>query len=135
MRHVHGCAGLQLLAGISACTQTSTVVVLGSTAGLTTVTLPAMSPSGPVMVAGLPDFDRRRFLHRNVGARDHLRNIHDRQERRSAGRHLARVNGPVGHDAGDRAADLRIRELRGGAFEMGFGGVPPAPARRVICSR
>src|SRR5579872_2091999 len=46
--------GLNFSPGFGTCTQTSTVVVLGSTAGLTTVTLPARSPSGPVMRAGRP---------------------------------------------------------------------------------
>src|SRR5437667_12581171 len=40
--------------GLGACTHTSAEVVLGTVAGLTTMTLPAMSPSGPVMRAGLP---------------------------------------------------------------------------------
>src|SRR5580700_9381209 len=46
--------GFNFSPGFGTCTQTSTVVVFGSTAGLTTVTLPARSPSGPAMRAGRP---------------------------------------------------------------------------------
>src|SRR5579883_3558509 len=46
--------GFKRSPGLATCTQTSTVVVLGSTAGLTTVTLPGRSPSGPAIRAGRP---------------------------------------------------------------------------------
>src|SRR5215470_16274512 len=46
--------GFSFSPGFGACTHTSTVVVLGFTAGLTTVTLPGRSPSGPLIRAGRP---------------------------------------------------------------------------------
>ncbi len=46
--------GFNFSPGFATWTHTSTVVVLGSTDGLTTVTLPARSPSGPAIRAGLP---------------------------------------------------------------------------------
>src|ERR1044071_3708963 len=46
--------GFSFSPGLASCTQTSTVVVFGSTAGLTTVTLPGRSPSGPAIRAGRP---------------------------------------------------------------------------------
>ena len=98
------------------------MVVFGSTAGLTTVTLPARSPSGPVMRAGRPDADGGGFFHGNVGARDHLRNIDDRNQRRSAGGHFAGINGAVRDHAADGAANLAVGNLHGGAVVMRLGG-------------
>ena len=79
--------GFSFSPGFGACTQTSTVVVLGSTAGLTTVTLPRDIAIGPGDGGGPSDFDRRSLFHRNVGARHHLRNIDDGNDAacRSAG--------------------------------------------------
>src|SRR5579863_1043549 len=50
--------GRRLPFGLGACTQTSTVVLLGSTAGLTRVTLPFtwVAWPGTVIVAGSPAF-------------------------------------------------------------------------------
>ena len=86
--------------------------MFGSTAGLTTVTLPGRSPSGPVMRAGRPTLIEHRFLHRNVGARHHLRDIDDRNHAAYRWRgDLARINRPIRHDAADGTPDLRVGKL------------------------
>src|SRR5437868_6198197 len=46
--------GFRRSPGFAICTQTSTVVALGLADGLTTVTVPGMSPSGPATRAGRP---------------------------------------------------------------------------------
>ena len=54
----------------------------------------------------------RRLGLRHVRADDHLRQIHHRDDRRAARRHLTRIERQVGDDAVDRARDARVRELR-----------------------
>src|SRR6266849_213773 len=114
--------GLSRSPGFAACTQTSTVVVLGSTAGLTTMTFPAKSPSGPVSRAGRPTRIEAASLT-GILARENLGDVHNRNDGCATRGHLARIDGPVGHHSADRAADLRVGELHGDVFIVGFGCV------------
>ena len=124
-RHAHACSRLQLpLRDWRACTQTSTVVLLGSSAGLTSVTLPGTPACRPgtEIVAASPDLQLRRFLLRDVGARDHLGQIHHRENRRAAGGRFARIDRPVGDHAVDRADDLGVAQLGLGARALALRG-------------
>ena len=109
--------------GLSACTQTCTVVLFGSVAGLTTVTLPVTGslPSDGRDRRLVADLDVLRLVLRHVDARDDLRHVHHRQQRRAGGRHLARIERPVGDDAVDGAADLGVGRLRLRAVESSAG--------------
>ncbi len=62
---IHGCARAQPPLGLGASIQTSTVVLLGSSAGLISVTLPsALKSPGAVIVAGSTDLQNGRFILR-----------------------------------------------------------------------
>ena len=99
------------------------MVLLGSSAGLTTVILPS---TGFVFAGNcdrglVADFQQRGFRLRNVSAGDDLRSVHH-GEQRSAGRgHLSGIEGTVGDHAIDRAADFGITELRGRAQILSLG--------------
>ncbi len=101
--------------------QTSTVVLPGSSAGADRARL-WPRPDRP---AG--DDDRGRIAKLAVAGacscemelRKQARGIHHRKQGRTGGCGLAREERPVGDDAGDRAANLRVAK--------------PAPRRRDIC--
>ena len=100
---MHLAPGRSRIPGLAACTQTSTVVLLGSKAGLTRVTLPGTGcATRHRNRRGVSRFQLRRFLLRNVGARNHLGQIHHRENRRAGGRHFARIDRPIRDDAIDR---------------------------------
>src|SRR5260370_30138490 len=60
----------------------------------------------------LPDANPGSVGDGDIRARDYLRDIHDGNQWRAAGWHFAGVDGPVGDNAIDRAADFRVGELR-----------------------
>ena len=65
--------------GLGASIHTSTVVLLGSSAGLISVTLPsALKSPGAVIVAGSPTFRMAASILRYVRLRNDRRRIHDR---------------------------------------------------------
>ena len=109
--------------GLSACTHTCTVVLFGSDAGLTMVTLPVteLAAVGRRDRRLVADLDVPRLVLRHVDARDDLRHVHHREQRRAGRGHLARIERPIGDDAGDRAADLRVARLRLRALVVAFG--------------
>ena len=108
--------GLRRSPGLGTWTQTSIVVVLGSTVGLTTVTLPARSPSGPPMRAGRPTLMAAASFTGILARATTCEISTIETSGEPAAGHFAGIDRPVGHDAADGAVHSRVGKLHARRF-------------------
>ena len=114
--------------GLSACTHTCTVVVLGSDAGLTTS--PCRRPARcrrPASACVVADANVLRLVLRHVDAGDDLRHVHHGDDGGARVGDLAWIARAIGDDAGDRTPDFRIADLRLRRRRSGLWRPRPGP--------
>ena len=120
-----GVPALRAPFGFSARSQTSTVVLPGSSAGLISETLAGTgcATPGTVSVAGAPSLSCWASTLGDVQLGDQRGGVHHGDQGRACGRGLAGKERAVGDYAVDGAANLGIAEFSLGAEVLSLGGV------------
>ena len=110
--------------GLGACTHTCTVVLFGVDRGADDGHLAGhrIAAAGRRQRRLVAHLHVLRLLLGHVHARDDRRHVHHGQQRRPGIGHLARIDRPVGDDAGERAPHLGVRDLRLRRLVLPLGG-------------